>query len=333
LFGTDNTNLEIKSYFTFEYTKFIKRRKIVKDFKWLIKENIPCWYELSWKGEKPAIILRIHRDFIKAVPSITPEHSIVKALMGQFKFQNFCGNFEGNFGFDEGAFENLGGVKNGFFEYLVPIPKIKVETGKPCKECKGSGKDPYNQKYGLEDRECIHCNGSGKEYFYNWQLANAVSAGLSIFFRISHYHEKETSTSLPQLMIVDTIIDHGMHGGSLGGEFSIPLTKYLASLYQGRDTAILEISQATKTAYATIFGDVKRCNDYYFRAYVGSESGGLVADCPGDACGIHPSDWHREKERGYQFSCHNVDTVAQQITLLAGLAALHDKARRGIKSY
>ncbi len=303
----------------------------MKDFKWLIKENIPCWYELSWNKEKLAVILRVHRDFIETSPAITSGHLIVKALMEKFKFQNFCGNFEGNFGFDEGAFENLREVKNGFFEYLVSIPKIKVETGKPCKECKGSGKDPFTRRYGLEDRQCLHCNGSGKEYFYNWKLAHAVSASLSIFFRISHYPEKETSketsASFPQLMIVDTIIDTGMHGGSLGGEFSIPLTQWLASLYQGRDTPIPEMTQAIKTAYGHIFGDLKHCNDYYFRAYVGSENGGLVADCPGDACGIHPSDWGRIKGMGYEFSCHNVDNAAQQITLLAGLATLHDKAR------
>jgi len=305
----------------------------VKDFKWLIKENIPCWYELSWNGEKPAIILRAHQDFVETVPVITSEHLIVKALMEKFKFRGFASDLKKDFGFDEGIFINLGGVKNGFFEYLIPIPKIKVETGKPCKECEGSGKDLYAQKYGMEDRECIYCNGSGKEYFHNWQLAHAVSAGLNIFFRISRYPEKETSAPFPQLMIVDTIIDTGMHGGSLGGEFSIPLTKWLAFLYRGRNMPIPEITQAMKTAYGHIFGGLKHFDDHYFRAYIGSENGGLVADCPGDACGIYPSSWHIDKERGYEFSCHNVDNAAQQITLLAGLAALHDKVRREIKNY
>lgn len=30
----------------------------------------------------------------------------------------------------------------------------------------------------------------------------------------------------------------------------------------------------------------------------------------------------------YEFSCNNIDTFAQQLTLLAGLAALHDKIRK-----
>ncbi len=57
--------------------------------------------------------------------------------------------------------------------------------------------------------------------------------------------------------------------------------------------------------------------------------GGLCMSCPGDACGIHPSDWYDVgKESGYRFSCHNTDNYMQQLTLLSGLACLHDLARK-----
>jgi hypothetical protein len=64
------------------------------------------------------------------------------------------------------------------------------------------------------------------------------------------------------------------------------------------------------------------------------ESGGLCIDCPGDACGIHPdtyAEYDIKEGRGYKFTCHNVDTPMQQITLIAGLAALHDCTRKEIK--
>lgn len=53
-----------------------------------------------------------------------------------------------------------------------------------------------------------------------------------------------------------------------------------------------------------------------------------MLNCPGNACGIHPVIHWEEGENGYKFSCHNVDTPMQQLTLLAGLATLHDKARQ-----
>jgi len=303
----------------------------VKDFKWLIRENIPCWYELSWDKEKTAIILRIHRDFVETVPIITSEHWMIKSLMGKFKFQNFFGDLKKDFGFSEGIFKNLGEVKNDFFEYLIPIPKIKTKTDDPCKECEGTGKDLMAKEFFQEKRGCLHCGGTGKEYLLDWKAAHAVSATFTFFFSFSNYPAKETSAIFPQLMTIETMTDACTHGGSLSGEFSVPLVKWLRSIYQGQDTSVPEISQAMKSTYISLFGELGLFDKYSFKAYIGNQGGGLVADCPGQACGIHPSNWDMREKEGYQFSCHNVDTAAQQITLLAGLAALSEKAKKEIK--
>jgi len=80
-----------------------------------------------------------------------------------------------------------------------------------------------------------------------------------------------------------------------------------------------------------MFNGLGSFDEYDFRAYVRNDKGGLVFDCPpGNACGIYPSNWDMDKGRGYKFNCHNVDNAAQQITLLAGLATLHDYARKEI---
>lgn len=306
---------------------------VMKDFKWkwIIKENIPCWYELSWSEKEPAIILRVHPDFARIFPVLLQDNPSIAHYIEKFKFEGFSGDLTRDFGFAEGLFINQG-EKDEFVEYLIPIPKIKVRTDNPCEDCNGTGKDPLAKELFQEDRECIHCNGDGKKRLSNWKSAYAVSATFTCFFRFAHYPEKETSSPLPQLMIVETITDIGMHGGSLGGKFSVPLVEWLSSLYQDRDTLIPEISRATKSAHKCLFGKLGYFDDHYFRAYVGSENGGLVADCPGDACGIHPSGWPNSKGKGYEFGSHNVDSAAQQITLLAGLAALHDRARREIRS-
>jgi hypothetical protein len=300
----------------------------MKDFRWIIRENIPCWYELAWDKKKPAIILRAHQDFIEAITPIPREAHLIKWLTEKFKFQEFNGDLKGNFGFNGSVLQKPNKVKNGFLEYIITIPKIKVETGNHCEDCNGSGRDFFAQTYGENDRKCPYCNGSGKEHIYNWHLAYAVSASLNVFFSISRYPERETSAPFSQLMLLDTITDTDMHGGSLGGEFSIPLTQWLASIYKDANTPVPEISQAMKIAYKHMFNGLRSFEKYDFNASVRTNRGGLVSNCPGNACGIHPEDWNMDKKRGYKFSCHNVDTPVQQITLLAGLAALHDRARK-----
>ena len=78
---------------------------------------------------------------------------------------------------------------------------------------------------------------------------------------------------------------------------------------------------------------VDKYDRYSFRASVDYENGWLNVSCPGDACGLNPANsCGGEDGRGYEFSCHNVDSPMQQLTLIAGLAALCDKAKKEIKS-
>ncbi len=290
--------------------------------KMIIYENIPCWYEFSWQEKEPAIILRIHQNFIANLNVNLQNSPFVKSLLEDFKFKDFSGDFNGDIGFNQ-AFKHKG-EKDGFVEFLVSVPKVKEETAKKCPHCKGSGKEkPYPGK-------CIHCGGTGKEYITDWSLATAVSASFTIFTALLRLSEKDTSAVLPQLFTFKTITHKDIHGGSLSGDISISLCKWLGSFSEGEE--ISEMVQAMKIAYGYMFGGLKSFDEPSFRAYI-RKGGRFTADCPGDACGLHPSDWYIHEGKGYEFSCHNVDTPMQQITLLAGLAALHDKARKEMKIY
>ncbi len=87
-----------------------------------------------------------------------------------------------------------------------------------------------------------------------------------------------------------------------------------------------------KIAYGWMFGErYLRIQETSFRAQVDGEKGWLNVQCPGSGCGLCPSHHGIERGRGYEFDSHNVDSPIQQLTLLAGLAALHDRARREIK--
>jgi len=296
--------------------------------KMLTRERISCWYELSFRKRKPAILLRIHKDFIVCTEPISETAPIVMGLMSHFGFKKFSGSLNGNIGFDDSfIFE---GVMENFVEFAVNIPKVKKYSGKKCEDCNGSGKDRLR-----DYDECLRCDGTGKDWFYDWKTAYAISASFTTILNWMRFPEKETSSSLPQLMTVFTITQDDMHGGSLGGEYSLELCNWMRSLYpwDKGGCEVVEMTEAMKIAHKKMFGAFRFGQEHYLWAKIEGNNGWLNASCPGDACGLHPGDSFGPQEgRGYEFACHNVDNPMQQITLLAGLAALHDKARREIKT-
>lgn len=293
--------------------------------KLLTCENIPCWYELSWRAEPPTIVLRLHRDFIAGAKVISLEELIVREFMKEFRFTNWNGDLTRNWGFED-AFVRQG-EKEEFVEFWVNIPKVKWRTAEPCERCDGTGKDPH-----FEDEKCFSCDGSGKAYAMDWKIAYAISASFTAFSNLVNYPEQETRAAVPQLLTVQTVTRQESHGGSLGGEYSIPLARWMASLGEG--TKMTEMVEAMKAAHRRLFDDEKfdlHCSS--FKASIDYEDGWLNVSCPGEECGLNPEygeDMAMRKKRGYKFDCHNVDTPMQQLTLLAGLAALHDQARREI---
>lgn len=294
------------------------------DTKLLFRENIPCWYELSWNvkyKKKPVIILRVHREFIDSVEKFSNRSPIIGLFKKEFDFTKFEG-FHGNFGFDD-AFKKLQ-EKDGFVEFMIPIPVVEYWTDNDCKNCSGSGRD------NLGNGRCFSCKGKGKESIYSWKPVYAVSASFSIFSRLSQFPEVETSSSLPQLLQINTDTEKGMHGTPLFGSFSPCFVKWLSSFKEGE--IIPEMIEAMKVVSNHMIG-LSSYNKYDFRAQINDEQGWLNVSCPGDACGIYKSGGclGDKNDGGYKFSCHNMDTPMQQLTLIAGLAALHDKARKEIK--
>jgi len=299
----------------------------VKDFKWIIKENIPCWYELSWLKEKVSILLRIHQDFANAAPVMPKDSPLVNHFLEDFQFSHWSCDLKKDFGFDNAfVFQQ---EKEGFVEFLVPIPKIRKYVGKPCRRCKGTGIDNIMKGFG-ENKKCVFCNGTGKEYFMDWRPAQAISASFNAFLTLAFHPDLETSAPFPQLMTIQVTTAHDMHGGSLGGEFSIPFYEWLSSFEER--TAFPDVIEAIQVAAKKMFGKVNKYEGFGFRAYM-LRRGGIVINVPGDACGIYNlSDSYDDKrKRGCRFECHNVDTAMQQLELLVGLAVLHDRARKEIK--
>lgn len=288
----------------------------------ITREDVPCWYELSWEGKSNSIILKIWEGYIKDNTVDFDKAFIVSSLKENFQFKKFYADFYGdNFGFEK-SFKN-DGIKDGFLNFKTCLPVVRMKDDKPCGYCNGTGQNSL-----FEDEKCLFCEGNGFPFLYKWEEAYALSATFTLIFTYLGISEKESNSKRPQLITVSTITDKEMHGGSLSGQFSIGLVSWMRSIKNPKNL----LSSLKKAAIKSFKKMDMRSNDpdnfYDHQFRVRLDNGRLIMDCPGDACDIHPETWREGDDEGYSFSCHNVDTPMQQLTLIAGLAALHDEARK-----
>lgn len=295
----------------------------MKKYKMLYYEDIPCWYELSWDAEHVGIIFRLHQEFIEQVEPIPENSPIVENFREGFKsFDAFNTGLDNDFGFD-GKFLYLG-EKGDFIEFFVKIPAVKFSINKTCERCNGNKIDPALRDY------CYACDGLGLERKFYWNEAYKISATFTILFLFISFPEKETSSPLPQLMTVETITRPGLHGGSLGGVYSVPLVNWLATIPENYGITAMDKAMTQAWDRMCIVGGL---DEHRIYTRIANDRGWLNVNIPGNACGLNPA-WGAEGDmkegRGYKFDCHNTDSPMQQLTLLAGLAALHDLARQAI---
>ena len=290
-------------------------------FKFIIQEDVPCWYELSYSsGSTPRLVIRIVEDFLRTNP-LPVDAPIFRFFDQEFKFPPMQSEFGKNWGF--GGCLKFEGSSDGFQVYSAEIPRVRVVTGK-CKNCKGSGRDQFR------DGHCFFCNGKGKEHEYQMQRSHEICASLAILFEyLGYVSESDTGASRNQLLTVSTTLRLSMHGGSLSGHYSRILVDWMSA--QGYPVAIPAMEQAMREAWERMMGaDQVKLERYYFRAQIDHKNGWLNVTCPGNACGLNPNHLEPRPGRGYEFSCHNVDSSIQQLTLLASLGALHDVVRKEV---
>jgi len=297
----------------------------MKDIRMIADEDVPCWYELSWDKEQIGIILRIYQDIVKSERCMVEKHphldQVLEVHPGLGEFQP---SYNDDFGF-EGRLLRLG-ERDGFVEFFIKIPAVSISLGVSCKSCSGTGKDLHHL-----DMDCHACDGTGIESKYDWREAFQITSSLAILFQHIRYPGFETTCLLPQLMLVATMsrVNAGMHACGIGGEYSLALMRYLSEIPENHRLPYVEEAMTKAWDRMLTIRDELYCNRMH--AYIQTSPGGFTIDVPGNACGIYPSssaNFKRgEQLSGYDFTCHNTDTPAQQLTMLAGLAALHDGAR------
>ncbi len=281
-----------------------------------IEKNVPCWYELGWDKETKSLILRVHKDFAKET-KIFPAHGVmIWSYKKEFGLSSCCFDFFGeHFGFDN-AFKKRGGGGESI-EYEIKIPNLETEA--VCDFCSCAGK--------TFDEPCPICRGSKKKISYDFKPASAISASFTIFFNLAYFGRNMKIFSKKfQLFEIDTMTQRSScgNGSAINGWFSEKLTTHLRGL---QDSSLADIIWAMKIANSQMFnGRNSIFESLQFDASVGKK-GRLILKCPGDASGVYPLSGDQRTE-DYTFGSCNMDSPVQQITILAGLAALHDKARK-----
>ncbi len=287
-----------------------------------MKRDVPCWYRLSNTSDRLLTVL-VHREMTETLRVPTEESPIIRYFKEELGIEDeFHGELRGQFGFG-GIIKVEKEEENPFLLLRVPLPLLRVETEKPCEFCGGS-KKIYLPLFN-ESHPCGHCENSEpeKEHYYDWLAAYKVSASLCVLLQLLTFPKKETSAQIPQLLTVETTVKHGLHGGSLGGRYSKALVQWMINL--GANITIPEMEKAMIEAHKYMNGGkLDSYNEREFRVLIDNENGRLKVKIPGNACGLHPEHYGPEPNKGYKYDCHNVDSPVQQLTLLAGLAALSD---------
>lgn len=331
------------------------------DFFLLTRDIVPCWHEISFDGKTPAIVVKVHKEFLHHIyrDEMWLALQNVDFLKEQFSFDSFHGDLSGRvFGFN-GAFKEAGESGN-FVKLSAEIPvleKFRMKTcsycqghkwdtlfGGECPICRGSGEEKKMEICFLRDGRgedcfedaCRRCEGKGEyaDSYLDWLSLESISATLMIFFEMMSWgidRDKAVSIACPQLILINSFINKegGVCIAPVNGEYSIPLVDWFR---KNPERTVYEAEEAMKIVWTKIQGesdDIDRLNIW---AKTG-KNGLFYISCPGNRTDLVPDvnfGPHRGKE-GYKFYSHNLDTSAQQITLLAGLAALCDKVRREIE--
>jgi hypothetical protein len=159
-----------------------------------------------------------------------------------------------------------------------------------------------------------------------------LRATLHVIFVNLSLFEGETLWHEDQLVVIDQLglpsAGRFAYGGNIGIVLMPPVIKWLKSLRKQKMVDIVEVTTAMRESstymFPSSFGEGLLRFGTPFRPPTC-----LNFNIPGNSCGLDPDSKYDEDELndGYTLVSHNVDGTLPQLTLLAGVARLHDLVR------
>ncbi|MDB5189424.1 MAG: hypothetical protein JWL82_381 [Parcubacteria group bacterium] len=198
-----------------------------------------------------------------------------------------------------------------------------------------------DREFGFDGCGYVIQNDGVTEYHLplTFETVSQVALTLHLFshtlrYMMSDAFKTESKSNRAQLLDFTTRCDNHANGGyghAVSGHIYPALRNWLTRYSQkhGKSGGTIAASErAMRQVYATISHPLARRFAKDCSAHVNAE-GRFILVCPGNACdlAIYPEgDNSRYDDMPSDFSCHNLDGACQQLTLMAGLAALHDLA-------
>ncbi len=194
---------------------------------------------------------------------------------------------------------------------------------------------------------CGYVNIKDRKIHFNFELsdsarANYISMTIRILLMVLNNMSVDEEVKLPnrqQFIQIDTVCRNDVHGHSVSGyispDFGMWLKKQGGKIPDSDQRMLTRVSLPiveevmrqtwNKVTHRELWEDMSE-----YRATIAPD-GRFNLKCPGNACdvSIYPDQLYGDSigTRSVQFGCHNLDSAAQQITLLAGIAKLCELAR------
>lgn len=161
----------------------------------------------------------------------------------------------------------------------------------------------------------------------NTELTHLAVLTFSATFNLLYFQPESSNVKTMQLMEIDTSVESKIFNArAMSGSFSPVFVRWLEGFEIGHN---FEKVVETMISVYDLFYKTDKYQRHEFKAKIGElRKEYLILGCPGtNCCQINPcGSW--DEDRGYDFGYHNIDYSHQQLTLLAGLAVLHDEARK-----
>ncbi|MEK7646146.1 MAG: hypothetical protein AAB381_00430 [Patescibacteria group bacterium] len=203
-------------------------------------------------------------------------------------------------------------VHRDYTEFIIALPQIRKDTGLTCQECGGTG------EHDVPLRNCIHCHGTGKKIKDDWDTAYLITSNLSLMLNTIEACE-ETSTTESQLATLSALSQRCEKGSSVSGVFGADLMDVLRT-----DPKMVSLMLLPNVTDAMITANQHMMGPRWEMGLIGTslEEGHLAFNSGSEGRGLNLSGTIDEPGRGCRFSSHNIDTPAQALTIIAGIASL-----------
>lgn len=257
----------------------------------ILCEHVPVVYEIGVGEDQTSLMVNVHKKAFEYASEILgrPNVPLASALRDEFRLPEFIPPSAENWGFGS-VLSKADSDRSDWTVWRCALPARK------------------------------------KKHEIDWGTLYGISATLNVLTVALSIFEDEISAPKPQLLCIRLFTMRGDSGGSLSAEIGRAMLPWFSTQQDNFQHAgiqtIMKNTYERLTKYKVPNVSFGRFDAYFRQPYF------VNLSCPGNACGLDPEDYFERKDRGYKLLPHNVDSPVQQLTLLMGLAAMHDEARK-----